>query len=275
MRALTTPESAVLDATYYRMSARVRVKNGSGTLIDLSAHKGINWLEHVRYNEDIDELVAQAVIELKRDVIRPGGGYDSSLSLSPLRTDSALNRLDDGVTYAPLIDVGREIHVDVAVTESWRPPVTTDWKPLLKGAINSIQWGSDPVVVEALDEGAVLVDRWIESELIYGSAAGTAVETVMQSILNATLGAGVVTLYTPASPGFNIRPYTQQKEPLMDALRTLADMIGWDVRYRWDAGTSTFRLTFQAPPRTKTVPDRTFGPSRILNVGKLTIDRQE
>lgn len=273
MRALSAGESAVLDASQYRVSWRVRTKNGSGTLIDLSSHKGINWHEHLTYTEDIDELVSQAVIELKRDVERPGGGYDANLSMSPLRTDSALNRLNDGLTFSPLIDVGREIHVDVAVTESWRAPETADWKPLLKGFIDDIQLERDPIRVIALDEGAVLVDRWIEAEAQYGTLAGVAMETVMQSILDDTLGAGVVTLYVPVSPSFAIVPYVQRQEPILHALRALADLKGWDVRYRWHAGTSAFRLTLQEPPRAKTTPDRTFGPSRVLAVSKLKLDR--
>ena len=103
-----------------------------------------------------------------------------------------------------------------------------------------------------------------------GSAtAGTAVQTCMQAILNDAFGAGVITLYTPVSPGWNVKWWLQKRGSVLDALRTLAEQIGWDVRYKWDSGTSAFRLTLWQPPRSKTVPDRNWAPSEVLDLGSL------
>jgi hypothetical protein len=106
-----------------------------------------------------------------------------------------------------------------------------------------------------------------------GSAsAGTAVETVMQALLDDVLGAGVVSLSTPSSPSWAVTWWLQKRVPLWDALRMLADQIGWDLRYRWDAGSSSFKLTFAAVPRSKTTPDYTFAPGEQLQLEPLAVD---
>lgn len=79
----------------------------------------------------------------------------------------------------------------------------------------------------------------------------TAVEYVIQQLLNDTTvnsGLGAISLYTPVSPGWQIRPYRQERTRLLEALRALAIQIGWEVRYRYDAS-NLHRLTFFEPPR--------------------------
>lgn len=101
---------------------------------------------------------------------------------------------------------------------------------------------------------------------------GTAVETVLQQILDDNLGAGVVSLYVPTSPGWMIRGYQQDRGSLLDAVTRLADQIGWALRFKWDAGTSAFRLTFYDVDRAKTVQDATVVPSEVLDVSKASKD---
>ncbi|GMV19033.1 MAG: hypothetical protein AMXMBFR56_72570 [Polyangiaceae bacterium] len=95
---------------------------------------------------------------------------------------------------------------------------------------------------------------------------GTAVETVMQQILDDNLGAAVVSLYTPTTPGWAVRGFQQQRQSLWDALNSLATQIGWELRYRWDSGTSAFRLTFRDVDRAKTTPDATIGTAEVMEV---------
>lgn len=90
------------------------------------------------------------------------------------------------------------------------------------------------------------------------ASTATAVETVMQQIIDDNLGASVVTLYTPVSPAWNIRAFVQQRESTWDAIRALATQIGWDLRFKWRSGTAQFELTFYEPDRAKVTPDRTF-----------------
>ncbi|PZR07082.1 MAG: hypothetical protein DI536_28925 [Archangium gephyra] len=91
-------------------------------------------------------------------------------------------------------------------------------------------------------------------------ALGRPVEQVIQTILDTSRAAGdaAVTLYTPASPGWAVKEFLQGRDKTLNAVRALAQQIGWDVRMRWDPGTSAFRLTLYEPERTKTLADAAF-----------------
>lgn len=259
MRSATTSELAVLAGLTRTVTKRVKIANGSGTMIDLSS-----WAEHVSPDEDIDQPVSGLTVEFTR-------ANGVLQTLAPLRTDSTLNVKDD-LTYAPQVDLVRRVTYEVATTASGVLPVADDYKLLFDGTTSVVNFAGSPIVVTCRDKGAVLVDRFVETPKRYGSDPGVAVETVMQSIHDDVLGVGVVPVYTPAPPGYLITPaYQQQIQSVMDADVALAQNPGWDVRYRWDNGTSAFRFTFKEPGRAKTVPDHTFGPSGYFDVTKLEL----
>ena len=104
------------------------------------------------------------------------------------------------------------------------------------------------------------------------TTAGTAVETVMQQIIDDTLGAGVVTLNTPVSPAWSIRFYEQQRESILDAVSRLAEQIGWTCRYKWDSGSSTFKLTLSTPNRASTTAVRTIASTETLTVDRCAVE---
>ncbi|MFN7134472.1 MAG: hypothetical protein ACK4N5_20495, partial [Myxococcales bacterium] len=111
---------------------------------------------------------------------------------------------------------------------------------------------------------------------VSGSAAGGPVQAQMQAIIDDAFGGGAIALQTPSSPAWNIRKYLQRREPVLEALRTLAQQIGWDVRYRWSNATSDFRLTFWTPDRAKVVPDNAAHPftaSQYLDIRQLRTSR--
>jgi hypothetical protein len=122
--------------------------------------------------------------------------------------------------------------------------------------------------------GATVTDGtvvWTES----GSTsitAGTAVQTVIQQIIDDNLGSGVFTLEVPASPGWSIKAYKQERMSVWDAIKKLADQIGWDIRFKWHSGSSSFKLTLYSPDRAKVVPNRTFGPSERYPLKELSVD---
>lgn len=262
MRAATAPELAILAATTRQITPRIKVANGSGTMIDVST-----WMERVTIQRDIDQPVDGCTVEFRRD-------QGTTQSLSPLRTDSTLNR-DDTASYSPLLDVARPVTVEIATTAIGAAIVAGDRKLLFSGAIDITNFEHSPVSISCRDLGGVLVDRWIETIAPYGSIGlGIPLETVIQQILNANFGIGIIPLYTPSSPGFPITPiYQQQKMSVQDALLQLAQLTGWDVRYRWDDATSAFRLTLASVPRGKTTPDYTFGPSSYFDITQLFLDR--
>lgn len=260
MRSTTAGELTTLGLLTRTVTYRVKIANGSGTMIDLSS-----WLMEPERNEDIDQPVAS----LKLQFIRADGVLKT---LSPLRTDSTLNRLDDGVTYGPLIDLVRPITIEVATTPVGVLPSGSDFKLKFDGTTQTINIAGNPIVVDCLDKGRTLVRRWVEAPRAYGSGPGVALETVMQSIHDDELGAGVMPVFTPVSPSYLISPvYQQQIEPIMDADVALAQLPGFDVREKWDDGSAAFRFTLYRPDRTKTVPDFTFGPDRYFDVTQLEL----
>jgi hypothetical protein len=105
------------------------------------------------------------------------------------------------------------------------------------------------------------------------TSTGTAVETIMQQLLNDNL-ASAPTLTTPVSPGWMIRVYQQKRVSLWQALRDLATQIGWDLRYRYNTGLGDFRLEFTGPARSKVTPDYATA-LRPKSYGTTKIDRAD
>jgi hypothetical protein len=100
------------------------------------------------------------------------------------------------------------------------------------------------------------------------TATGTPVETVLQQLLNDNL-TSPPTITTAISPSWNIRVYQQQRTATWTAMRSLVDQIGWDLRFRWNDGLADYRLELYEPPRTKTIPDRTFAPGGRYRLNRL------
>jgi hypothetical protein len=259
VRTITPTERARLGAhaNYY---IRVEVQDGSSTWRDLTAEGGVNYVDSATWTASIDQPTMTGTVSFKREA----GG----LSLAPFVATSALNTI--GGSYAPLLDIGRKVRISTAVTDTGVAPVSGDWKEVFLGVITDIDVASDPMVCSVADLGAVLLAMQIETAKTYGDAGGTPVESVMQQILDDAAGVSTYTLVTPVSPTWNILPYEQAVGSVLDALRTLALQIGWDVRYRYDAS-NVFQLTFFSPDRAKTTVDDTVGPSEYVNVQRLSI----
>src|SRR6185295_14983948 len=100
------------------------------------------------------------------------------------------------------------------------------------------------------------------------TSMGTDVEKVMQQILNDNMSSAP-TLTTPVSPAWAIRYYAQDRTGAWTAARALADQIGWDLRHKYNSGTSDYRLELNDVPRSKTTPDRTFSPSQRFKISRL------
>jgi len=75
------------------------------------------------------------------------------------------------------------------------------------------------------------------------------------------------------SPGWTIPTYTQNKVPVMNAIKTLAMQIGWELRYIWNSSANDFVLTLYEPDRAKSTPDHTFTKDEILQDSGIRVSR--
>lgn len=130
-------------------------------------------------------------------------------------------------------------------------------------------WSTGTAIPDDSDGGEVEWDY-----VAAPSTGGFAVEQVIQNILTKFKSAGdaTVTLYTPTSPSWAIRQFLQGREFVLSAVRKLAQQIGWDVRFKWRAGTSQFEFTLYEPQRSSPSVAYTFTKSEYGDPKKLTID---
>src|SRR4051812_31336750 len=108
MRTVTAGEALVLAGLNRTVTPLIEVQNGSGSMIDLST-----WMQKATIDQDIDQPVSGATIEFRRENFGPNGIIQS---ISPFRTDSTINRLNDGVTYSPQLDLNRSVTIKLATT---------------------------------------------------------------------------------------------------------------------------------------------------------------
>lgn len=265
MRTFLTGEEAIVSGTTFRVSVRVKVQNGSGSMVDLSS-----YVERVILEQDIDQQAAGATVEFRRS-------GSATQSLSPFREDSTLNRLNDNTTYSPLLDVGRRVTIETATTAVGVAASGTAWKMMFDGYLDETDASKPTVTIQCRDKACLLIDRWIESDSQYGDVGSPPdLEVVIQQILDQWYPPdNTIVLHTPVSPSFAVKPYTQQPESIMDAISTLAGLPGWAIGYKWNESDSAFQLTMFEPDRDKTVPDFTFDPDRYIDVKKLSVNRSD
>lgn len=260
MRTSTAGELTTLAKLEREVTVRVRVANGSGTMIDYS-----RWVDSYSIDHDVDQPVSGATVAFRRD-------SGTTQSLSPLRTDSTLNVNDVGA-YSPILDLNRALTIEVATTAIGAAIQAGDYKMMFEGTIDIVNWEDSPVVVTCRDGMAPLVDAWIEAEAFFGTTpVGTAIQDVMDDVSDSVFGAGVEPVYTPVDPAYLIVQYRQQKMSVMDSWIDLMQLRGLDIREKWHDGTSAFRHTLLEPPRTKTVPDHTFTPNKYITVSQLNLE---
>jgi len=256
VRTLTVPQARMLAATEQSLRLRVQIDTAGGTLEDFTALLGYDWVVGVECGESVDDPGQTATVYLRRDVY--------AASLNPMM---ASNRL------ATSINVGRRIVISVALIPLDATVSGGDWIEIFRGGIDSISAASEPMTLECSDQIRTLRDTWIEAPATYGTTPG-AVETVMQDILDDNM-ASPPTISVPTSPGWVIEEFQTEPQSLLTQLTMLADQIGWNLRYRWDAGSGAFELTFYEPDRTNTTPDYSFGASKIFSWQNLDVSIED
>jgi len=248
MRTATTVQQLADLASLDRKELfRVKVANSTGTLVDFSA-----YLHSATLTGSVDNMATSGSVSFWREV--PG------TSLSPLMTSPAP------------IDTGRRLTLETAVIAKDATVQAGDWVMLFDGTIDDARFGGDDskLTVPIRDAAALLIDTFIETEIVYGNDdSPIAVETVMQDLLDDTLGSSIVVMSVEGDPDFGVKLYTQQRQPLSQALAALRDLNGWDLRYLWSDAASDFVLTFYEPNRNTASPVHVFGPDDYFTLSDV------
>jgi len=249
----------------FSVFARVKIPDAAGIVREYSTRNGINWIQSISYEGNTDAPIGTATVKLWREV--------GDFSLAPLRTASSYNA--DG----PSIDAGRRITIDTACV-----PLGTvagavleeDWHTVFDGYIDTVNWPENPIVIEARDLGAPLYDTWFpQSNVITPTTPDDTIQAVLQTVLDDGQLDIAVLLYVPVlpDPAVLLGSFRYDIENVSDALQRIAQLNGWDLRYRWSDPDQMFRLTYKDPGRDKTEPDFVVTKSNYSKVTDLEIDR--
>lgn len=255
MRTITASQERVLSLEHRSEHIRVRVdRDGSGTFVDLRSLADYDWIDSVRWGQNVDKPVGEATIVLVRE--------NYQLSLAPLDAASKFNQASQ------MIEVHRDVFVDTAVLPMDAQPVESDWEEQFNGKIYKIKWGGKKsrLTLKCRDQGGDIQSEFVETQTRHGGdftggvdtgAAPQQLDDVIQDVLD-THATSAPTLLVATTPSYAVNEYLQQKQPVLKAIRVLGMLIGFDVRYRWDNAGGNFRLTLIEPDRTPAGVDRTF-----------------
>lgn len=258
MRTISADQEVVYGLDSRQIALKVQVLDGGNTFRDLTSYKGINWVIGADWGEDVDAKVMDASVSLWRSQYQD--------SIAPMMETSRLNLISG--SYDPLLDVGRPIVISVAIMPEDAPLSSATFVEMFRGTIDKIDWKSEEIKLSCRDQGGYLQDTFLEEVVQYNTAGADNLEDTMQQILDDNLDTPP-TLYVPTTPLWAIAEFQSQQQSVLDQLTLLSDMIGWYCRYKWDSGTSAFRLTLYEIDRSKTTPDREFAPSQYFDVTQM------
>lgn len=250
-------ERRLLDGKHVAGRGRVLVEDGDGAFVDLSNYYGTDFVQSIRYKNDVEAQKQTANVRLLRY-------RGERLNLAPL-DEVAVNNLNAAGSYESLLEFRRRIKIEYAVYPERTTPEPWAYETLLDGYVDEISWGADSVELGVVDKIAPLDDQFQLDPRFYayGEVSSTLAETHLQTIINNNVPAIVVggiamtfgykggtpTVYTPASSGWVLRYDDSQAANVSQLLQNIADQIGWSIRYRWDQERQQDRLTFRRPNR--------------------------
>lgn len=265
MRSYSATQGEALAATDRATYTRVWFADSDGAMQNVCSLLGEDFFDSVTIDANTDNPISSATFTLKRK--------SGQHSLVPLDEDSLVNRNAAG-TYAPFLNPYRYVRVEVAtLATDAGPPIESDWVYLWQGITDEVDWGGESNIrVRARDPMARLNDTFIESVATYGDDGGTEeVEEVMQEILNAYITSPTMTLaYTATS--FDVREYELGNVTVLAALQELANLIGWNLTWKWNAAASDLRLTLWEPARTSTASVYTFRPDDYYMIPRTSLN---
>jgi len=248
---------------------------GTALYYDATDLDGLDFVSSLSTSNSPDNACVAGTLKFLRE--------QENLSLAYLKNDTRLNLLDPTDTAGTIerfIDIKRGIKIYAATTPLGIQASGRDYWQFLDGTIDGVDWGTEETSVMFRDKGGVLVDTFIESEDKYGN--GDLVNIVMRDILfdNSNDNPARVGSYDdPGEPkseiaapfSWAVEEYTQKREPVMVALRTMAGQFGHDVKYRWYEETESFELVLYEPERDSITLSALFAPDDIKSISKAEI----
>lgn len=263
MRAVLAGELDTAKAWDSDVHVKLEVQNGSGTWIDVGYRLGSSWIVNASWGEHIDNPVSQATFQLIQKI--------GSASLAPLMSASTLN-VDDIGNYAPLLNIGRLVRASTATMAAGVALDVANYRKIFEGRIDHVssvdgEYDYGPITIRCSDLGGWLMDQQIETEgTEYGTTPGTALQTVLQSVVNDNLPSGdpAVTVVKQSPSTFLVTTWNQGATKVMEALRTLVlDSVGEDIRYRFNSSHNSTLQWFD-PDRTRVSVDATFTANQYV-----------
>ena len=280
MRTLTATQTAIYANIYAGQGDRFVVEvdtSGAGAWTDLTALRGFNFVRSISYGGSIDSSYDSAAIKLHTQI-----ADSPDYNLSPYSASSINN----------ILALYRKIRIRAATGSAGSTPPDADLAVVFIGRIVSMDISAESIELSCNDESWVLEIRFIETVKTYSTASLTAIQTVMQSILNDhfntklyrtggsapaagdqfTLydGGGLTTFVGALAPGWNLRVYNQQRQPILHALRVLTDQIGWSLRWQYMEGAiNAFVLVLEEPNRGAPASNLTVPYQKILQYGPI------
>lgn len=101
---------------------------------------------------------------------------------------------------------------------------------------------------------------------------GVPLETLIQQLLNDNGLGSFVTLQTPVSPGWNVKPYKQDRQSVADAIQAMVDQMGWWCRFEWSSTLGRYELTLAAPDRASATVHKTLLSDEEVTCSDLSVD---
>ena len=299
-------------ATNNRVHVRVLAEDNFGNMQDLSAVPSpdggtVDMLQGVRIDDSIDKRVTTATVNIFRDHGR--------VNLSPLMSESFLNRASAGSTLASrtyptknetsytaptetspttFLNIGRYIKVQMSRMPYGLEPdeVTSlsttgsDWYDLVVGYVDVVDFGKDVISINMRDEGGLLADAFIESDIPESTERRipdnttllAAVQQVITENWKTPFGISPApTVDEPVASLWALSEGTIERDLVLSAINKLAGQIAWMVRYKWNksfnaSGGQQFKLTLHEPDRDKVIADSFISTDDYLNISKLSLD---
>jgi len=248
---------------------RVEVdRSGAGDFEDLCNIDGVDWVESVDIDEEVDNNANSCTIKIAQSAYG-----DSS---SAMMESAPFNNL--GASFVPFVYPWRDVKIYSAVLDYGVSPATSDYDLIFEGKIIGVNQGK----VRCLDLYCDLQRAFIETDrIVYGSESGDDIEDVIQALLDDHHGS--VTLYSPNgtagtpfnasdSPNFLITTFEQSQMPLSEAIEALVLNTPYVCRYRWHENTSAFQLQLFEPDRSVTTADHSFTADDYFSIDNVPIE---